>query len=518
MPEVEIRVHPSELENADRHKTLLAKSLRLDPKKIESMVLQRRSIDSRKSPVYVLRYIVNEESDGGAPGLDSFPYQNVSDREEVGIIGFGPAGMFAALKLIELGYKPVIMERGKAVRDRRRDLASLNKEGVVNPDSNYCFGEGGAGTFSDGKLYTRSKKRGDVRRVLEVLVAHGASPDILIDAHPHIGTNKLPQIIQSMRETILDCGGEVMFECKVVDFDVVDDKVRGVEFSDGSKRSFSSVIMATGHSARDIFEIFWKRKWAIEAKQFAMGVRVEHPQGLIDQIQYHCDVRHENLPAAAYSWVQQEFKRGVYSFCMCPGGIICPAATAPGEVVVNGWSPSKRNSPFANSGIVVETRPEDFKAFESFGPLAGMKYQAALEQQMASAGGGKQVAPAMRLTDFIAGKHSADLPDCSYLPGITPAPLDQILPYQIVNRLRSGFADQGRRMKGYISEESVIVAIESRTSSPVKIPRDSASLMHPEIAGLYPCGEGAGYAGGIMSAAIDGEKCAVAVGIRTTHP
>jgi hypothetical protein len=418
--------------------------------------------------------------------------------------------MFAALRLIELGYKPIVLERGKEVRPRRRDLAALNKEGIVNPESNYCFGEGGAGTFSDGKLYTRSTKRGDVRRVLEILVKHGAVRDILIDAHPHIGTNKLPQIIESVRETILAHGGEIHFETRVDDL-IIDEKgMAGVKVNGGTSMEARALILATGHSARDIFVMLQQKGLDIEAKPFALGLRVEHPQPLIDEIRYRVRKRPEALPAASYALVDQVLGRGVYSFCMCPGGIICPASTSEGELVVNGWSPSRRDSPFANSGMVVEVRDEDLAPLAEKGALAGMAFQAMVEQKAFLAGGGKQVAPAQRLTDFLDGKVSQDLPDCSYLPGLNSADLKEVLPASIMERLQSGFRVFGEKMKGYLTREAVVVATESRTSSPIRIPRDKESLMHPQAAGLFPSGEGAGYAGGIMSAAMDGERCAEA--------
>jgi uncharacterized FAD-dependent dehydrogenase len=435
---------------------------------------------------------------------------NVANAKPVIIVGFGPAGIFAALRLIELGMKPIVLERGKDVRARRRDLAVLNKEGIVNPESNYCFGEGGAGTFSDGKLYTRSHKRGDVKKILQILISHGATRDIMIDAHPHIGTNKLPQIIASMRETIEAHGGEVHFEKRVDDIVVRDGQVAGVVLNGGEVVEAQALILATGHSARDIFRLFVEKKWAIEAKPFALGLRVEHPQPLIDSLQYHCEVRPDGLPAAAYALATQAYARGVYSFCMCPGGIICPAATADNELVVNGWSPSKRDSPFANSGMVVEVTPEDWRRFGVDNPLAAMEFQAEVEAQCFVAGGGKQVAPAQRLQDFVSGKSSATLPDCSYLPGLNAANLGEVLPLDIALRLKEGFREFGRKMRGYLTNEAVVVATESRTSAPVRIPRADDTRMHPQVRGLFPCGEGAGYAGGIMSAAMDGERCAEA--------
>lgn len=509
--ETEIRIPPAHLADEDRHLNLVASRLRIPPARIQGIRLIRRSIDARKrSPLYVLRYRVWTDTPMPPEETWDFPLQKVDNAQPVGIVGFGPAGMFAALKLIELGYKPIVLERGKEVRGRRRDLAAINKEGIVNPESNYCFGEGGAGTFSDGKLYTRSHKRGNIQRILEILVRHGATRDILIDAHPHIGTNKLPKLIQSIRATILECGGEVRFNTRVDDFILEGNQLKGVKCAGGEVLKLDALILATGHSARDIFHLFPKNKLDIEYKSFALGLRVEHPQPLIDKIQWNCEVRPDTLPAAPYSLVSQVMGRGVFSFCMCPGGIICPAATAEGEVVVNGWSPSRRDSPYANSGIVVEVKPEDLQPFQSAGEFAGLEFQASVEKAAFRAGGGKQVAPAQRLIDFTNGKTSATLPDCSYLPGLASAELGAVLPKEIYMRLQQGFRDFGKKMKGYLTNDAVVVGVESRTSSPLRIPRDRETLQHPQAAGLFPCGEGAGYAGGIMSAAMDGERCAVA--------
>jgi uncharacterized FAD-dependent dehydrogenase len=438
--------------------------------------------------------------------------------------------LFAALKVIEQGLKPVVWERGKDVRERVKDLKGINVHHVVNPDSNYCFGEGGAGTYSDGKLYTRSKKRGDVQRILELLVGFGAVPEILVEAHPHIGTNKLPKIIAAMRECILSHGGEVHFGHRVVD--VVLEGVGGSEIvqESGAKRRIvglevmkiddavvrkipaKHVILATGHSARDIFELLVRREIAVEAKPLAIGVRVEHPQALIDSIQYSCESRGEYLPAAPYSVVHQVAGRGVYSFCMCPGGVVAPCATNPGEIVTNGWSSSRRARSTANSGIVVELELADFKDYEEeHGPLAAMAFQAEIERKAWEAGGRTQTAPAQRLVDFVEGRVSKDLPKTSYSPGLRSVDLAEVLPDFIVQRLREGFVAFDRKMKGFLTNEAVVHAPETRTSSPVRIPRDEEWLVHPEIEGLYPCGEGAGYAGGIISAAMDGERVAEAV-------
>ena len=469
----------------------------------------KRSIDARQRQVKInlkIHVFINEVFE---PIHFKFPnYQEVTNANPVIIIGAGPAGLFAALKLIEKGVKPIVLERGKDIKSRRRDLAAINKEHIVDEDSNYCFGEGGAGTYSDGKLYTRSKKRGDVQQILELLVLHGASPSILVDAHPHIGTNKLPKIIENIRNTILNHGGEIHFKKRVTDILIKDKKVIGVETLDGKRWETAKIILATGHSARDIFELLHQKGIHIEAKPFALGVRVEHQQQLIDKIQYSCEVRNPYLPPAPYSIVKQVQNRGVYSFCMCPGGIIAPCATSLGEVVTNGWSPSKRNQATSNSGIVVELKMEDFKAFAHRGPLAAMAFQQQIEQTAWVAGGKTQRVPAQLLVDFTKGKQSANIPKTSYQPGTTSVELENVLPKFIYQSLQNGFVQFGNAMKGYLTNEAVVHAPESRTSSPVRIPRDYNTLEHVEITGLYPCGEGAGYAGGIVSAAIDGEKCA----------
>lgn len=513
MPEtIDIFLAPDELHNVEAIRRAAAKKLGIAPKNVPAWRVERRSIDARGREVkFLLRLSFGE----GKTAEESIIWRNVTNAPEVIVVGSGPAGLFAALRLIELGYKPIVLERGKDVRERRRDLAALNKSGEVNPESNYCFGEGGAGTYSDGKLYTRSTKRGDTRRILDRLVAFGASDEILIEVHPHIGTNKLPNIIAAIRDKIRECGGEVRFDSRVTDFRVKENALQAVQINSNEWLSGKAVILATGHSARDIFTLLHQSNIFIEAKPFALGVRVEHPQAIIDRIQYHCPTeRHPNLPAASYALVKQVQDRGVYSFCMCPGGIICPAATDAGEVVVNGWSPSKRNNPYANSGIVVELSPEDFSREvirkDTPTPLLAMEFQAQVERAAFVAGGGKVVAPASRLADFAAGKLSADLPKCSYQPGITPVDMRSVLPKFIHDRLRDGFKLFGKSMHGYLTNEAVIVGVESRTSSPVRIPRQADTLMHPQISGLFPCGEGAGYAGGIMSAAIDGEKCAEA--------
>ena len=510
--EIQLRVN---LIEERKENTLLFKAsqeLGVDKSEISAVKVLRKSIDARKKDIifnYKVAVYINEKVPEKSDYI--FEYKDISNAKEVHIIGFGPAGMYAALRCIELGYKPIVLERGKNVQDRRRDLKAINQDHIVNEDSNYCFGEGGAGTYSDGKLYTRSLKRGDVRRIFENLVFHGATEQILVDAHPHIGTNKLPKIIENIRENILKYGGEIHFESKVTNFKIKNNKLQAIQLKNGKEMAVNSVILATGHSARDIYELLHKKEIALKAKSFAMGVRVEHPQEIIDQIQYHCSgQRDELLPAAAYSLVHQVKNRGVYSFCMCPGGFIVPAATANGEVVVNGMSPSRRNNRFANSGIVVELDIDrDFKKYEQFGALKGLEFQKDLEKTSFFAGGRTQTAPAQRLVDFVDGKLSSVLNDSSYQPGLNSAPLHSLLPKIIGGRLRKGFAAFGQKMHGYYTNEANIIGVESRTSSPVNIPRKE-SLEHTEIEGLFPCGEGGGYAGGIVSAAMDGERCAEA--------
>ncbi|TLP80238.1 NAD(P)/FAD-dependent oxidoreductase [Maribacter sp. ACAM166] len=507
---VQIRLTLEEEALSGSLKKRTAKYLGISENSFQLKVI-RKSIDARK-PLIVFNYKLAVYIDEPAPSNAlSFEYKNVSNAKSIHIVGFGPAGMWAALRCLELGYKPIVLERGKDVKERRRDLKAINQDHLVNGESNYCFGEGGAGTYSDGKLYTRSLKRGDVRRIFESLVFHGATDQILVDAHPHIGTNKLPKIVQNIRETILQCGGEVHFNTKVTDFSIQNNTLKAIILNEKNEMVVDRLILATGHSARDIFELLHKKDVALTAKSFAMGVRVEHPQHIIDSIQYHCSgERNELLPAASYSLVEQVKERGVYSFCMCPGGFIVPAATAPGEVVVNGMSPSKRNNLYANSGIVVEIDVnKDIPKYEKFGALKGLEYQKDLERLAFTSGGRTQTAPAQRLTDFVDGNLSADLNSTSYQPGLNSAPLHSLLPKLLGSRLRQGFKAFGDKMHGYYTSEANIVGVESRTSSPVTIPRDE-QLEHPVIKGLYPCGEGGGYAGGIVSAAMDGERCAEA--------
>lgn len=506
---ITIQLNPAEAANESLIPGFIAAEARVIPKRVTGYKLIKRSIDARKRQVKIILQL-DAYIDEQPPQEETFHtgLQNVANAPHVVIVGAGPAGLFAALKLIELGYKPLILERGKDVRSRRRDLAAINKEGVVNPESNYCFGEGGAGTYSDGKLYTRSNKRGDVPRILQLFHYFGATENILYEAHPHIGTNKLPGIITKMREAIIDCGGEVRFETKLTDILLDGDKVAGVKTESGDTIKCDKVILATGHSARDIFELLHNKGIEVECKPYALGVRIEHPQSIIDSVQYHCDARGEYLPPASYSLVTQQYGRGVFSFCMCPGGIIAPAATNPNEVVVNGWSPSKRNNPYANSGTVVSVNEEDFAKYGFTGPLAGMYYQQMVEQKAYEVGGGKLVAPAQRMVDFVNDKVSGSLPDNSYLPGLHSASIADVLPKEVSAALKKAMEDFGRKMKGYYTNEAVMVATESRTSSPVRIPRDKETLEHTQIKGLYPCAEGAGYAGGIISAAIDGVRCA----------
>ncbi len=516
---ITIKLLPSEAADETSIKNYIARYEGVSSSAITGYIILKHSIDARSRQPWinltVKAYI--HEPFRERETIHFQPKNVARAKQTVIIIGAGPAGLFAALQLIESGIRPLVLERGKDVRARRRDLATLNKEGEVNPESNYCFGEGGAGTYSDGKLYTRSSKRGDIHRILHLFVHFGAAEKILFEAHPHIGTNKLPHIITAMRKCILDCGGAFVFEKKVTDLIIKNDRLTGVITSDGDQFNADAFILATGHSARDIFELLLAKQIKIEAKPFALGVRVEHPQSLIDSTQYHCQLRDPFLPPASYNWVQQVNEKGVFSFCMCPGGIIAPAATSPGELVVNGWSPSKRNNPYANSGIVVSVEEKDALDFLRkekkatalvHSPLLLMHFQQQVEQKAFRAGGGKFVAPALRLTDFGDNKISATLPRCSYGPGVRPASLQEVLPGFIHQRLQQAFKEQGKKMKGYYTREAIVVATESRTSSPVRIPRHPETLQHPQLQNFFPCGEGAGYAGGIVSAAMDGERVA----------
>ena len=525
---IALKLLPHEAASHDIVKDCIALSVGKSIDQISGYFVQKKSIDARGKQAYInltVTAFINEPFQH-RPFVPVY-YPDVSKaKKRVIVIGAGPAGLFAALQFIKQNIQPVILERGKDVRARRRDLAALNKEGIINPDSNYCFGEGGAGTYSDGKLYTRSTKRGNVDGILQTFVQFGADETILYESHPHIGTNKLPQIITAMRQQIEDSGGLFFFEKKVTDFVVTGDIITSVITSDGSSYEAHVVVLATGHSARDMFELLRNKNILIEAKPFALGVRVEHPQSVIDSVQYHQPIRDYNLPPAAYSLVQQVDDKGVFSFCMCPGGIIAPAATSANELVVNGWSPSKRNNPFANSGMVVTTELSDALADASFSkwmkqnkwnandPLLLMHFQQMVEEKAYEQGGGNFVAPAQRLTDFCNNKVSSSLPVCSYVPGLQSTSLQNVLPSFIHKRLQQGFMAFGKKMRGYYTEEAVVVATESRTSSPVRIPRNSETLQHPQIKNLYPCGEGAGYAGGIVSAAIDGERVANAVAVK----
>ncbi|ANH82456.1 FAD-binding protein [Niabella ginsenosidivorans] len=519
---ITLRVPPEEAENASIIHQYISSAINIALGAVKGYTVLKSSIDARgKKPLIQLSLLAYINEPPQKRAVPEIIYKDVHRApRSVIIIGAGPAGLFAALQLLQQGIKPIILERGKAVRERRRDLAAINKLGIMNPESNYCFGEGGAGTYSDGKLYTRSNKRGNVNSILNTFVRFGADEKILYQAHPHIGTNKLPQIITAMREQIVASGGEVHFNKKVTDLIIENDRIKAIKTADGDAFTAGAVILATGHSARDIFHLLHHKKIRIEAKPFALGVRAEHPQALIDQSQYKCPARGQWLPPASYSLVEQVNTHGVFSFCMCPGGIIAPAATDENEIVVNGWSPSKRNNPHANSGIVVQVTEKDVRAIPALkkdygskmnSPLFMLHFQQWVEQAAFKAGGGKLVAPAQRMVDFCTSRISETLPGCSYLPGIHSAPLWEVLPPFVTKALQKAFPLFGQKIKGYYSNDAVIVATESRTSSPVRIPRDSNSLLHPQIKNLYPCGEGAGYAGGIVSAAMDGERVAAAV-------
>ncbi|MDQ2752159.1 MAG: FAD-dependent oxidoreductase [Bacteroidota bacterium] len=522
---ITLKLLPREAENSAIVKEYIAHHAGTSFDSVTGFFIQKKSIDARGRQPFVnisLLAFINE------PFLQRpfipVVYKNVAKpKHKVIIIGAGPAGLFAALQLIQQGIQAIILERGKDVRSRRRDLAVLNKEGIINNNSNYCFGEGGAGTYSDGKLYTRSTKRGNVDGILSTFVQFGAEESILYNSHPHIGTNKLPQIITAMRHQIEDSGGLFLFDKKAIDLIVKNDEIKSVITADNCCYEADAVILATGHSARDVFQLLHNKNIAVEAKPFALGARVEHPQSLIDSIQYHQLKRDEHLPPSSYSLVQQVDDKGVFSFCMCPGGIIAPAATESNALVVNGWSPSKRNNPFANSGVVVTTDVADAVADTAFAqkmdenkwtqnhPLLLMYFQQMVEEKAYNEGGGNFVAPAQRMTDFCANTTSPTLPNCSYVPGVSSASLAAVLPSFIYTRLQKAFVAFGKKMRGYYTDEAIVVATESRTSSPVRIPRNSENLQHPQIKNLYPCGEGAGYAGGIVSAAIDGERVANAV-------
>ena len=518
MKQVQINLTPAAASDETVIRKISATLAGIDQAAISSVRVLKRSVDARKKNIRVnLTVEVFSGEDSAIPAISPFIPVDVTRKREVVIVGAGPAGLFAALRLIELGIRPVIIERGRDVSSRKIDIAKISREQIVDPDSNYCFGEGGAGTYSDGKLYTRSKKRGDNKRVLELLCLHGANENILYEAHPHLGTDKLPEIISNIRKSILDAGGQFFLEMKVTDLLIDGDTIKGVVTSADEKFQSEYVILATGHSARDIYDICRNRGVELEMKPFAMGVRVEHPQELIDRIQYHGNSRGEFLPAASYILARQVDGRGVYSFCMCPGGFIVPSATEQEEVVVNGMSPSGRNSPYANSGIVVEIKPEDLVKYSSFGELAGLEFQKELEREAWKNGGHTQRAPAQRLADFVSGETSGSLPKVSYFPGVTSSPLHNWLPKAIGRRLRDGFRMFGQVMPGYLTNEAVVLGVESRTSSPLRIPRDTEKLHHIRISGLYPCGEGSGYAGGIVSSAVDGMRAAEAIAKRISQ-
>jgi uncharacterized FAD-dependent dehydrogenase len=514
--EFEIKLAPELSYDHNYIRETIIRRHQLNAEEVYSVQVIRRSLDARKKPpVFVLKVKVIFKGEEEIPTNESFQFQYPQLKKRIAVIGFGPAGIFAALQLLENGYLPIVIERGKTVKDRRRDLAEINKSLIVNTESNYCFGEGGAGTYSDGKLYTRSKKRGNVQKVLRTFVEHGATPEIMVNAHPHIGTNKLPGIIENIRETILKHGGIVRFESKLTDFKTVDNRISHIVINGNEELAVDDVILATGHSARDIFNLLNNKNIHIEAKPFALGVRIEHPQSLIDQIQYGLKERGEFLPPASYSLVTQAAGNGVFSFCMCPGGIIAPASTNDHETVVNGWSPSKRNGQFANSGMVVTVNPEHW--LKPFGnhALSALNFQADVERKAFDVFNSIH-APAQRVEDFIQSKKSRDLPKCSYLPGIGSSDLSTVLPPFIDRSLREGLVQFGKKMKGYRTNEAVLVGVESRTSSPVRIPRDKEKHNHTQLVNLYPCGEGAGYAGGIMSAALDGMACAEAIHVSYT--
>ena len=507
--QIEIIVPPEKIHEEGFLRYIASIRLGVRPSDISKIVPIRRSMDARGDPIY---RILADVYIGEAPpeARPAYIYNPVNKKKKVIVVGFGSAGMFAALHLIELGIMPIVLERGKDVQTRRRDLRSLMREQIVNPDSNYCFGEGGAGTYSDGKLYTRAVKRGNVSKILEVFVQHGAHPDITVDTHPHIGSNKLPKIIAAMRNTVLNAGGEIHYSSRVTDFIIKNNKLKGVVVNSKEEYLADAVILATGHSARDIYYLLQKNKIKIEAKPFAMGVRIEHPQPLINEIQYHMKIKPESLPAATYNLSTNIDGTGVYSFCMCPGGIIVPAMTAPDEIVVNGMSMSRRDSPYANSGLVVEIKENEWDNNE-IPEFRALKLQQEIEQLAFRLAGSSLSAPAQRANDFVEGKFSQTLPKTSYIPGITSARLDEELPPFIVKKLKKALKEFSRRMRGYLSDEAVLVGVESRTSSPIRVPRDKETFMHVEVNGLFPCGEGAGYAGGIVSSALDGENCADAV-------
>jgi uncharacterized FAD-dependent dehydrogenase len=504
---IEIIISPEEAADNDAIKSIAAQKLDIAIDEISDVRIERKSIDARSREPKINLLISVFCGEKPTPLKADFNYHNVTNKQEVLIVGSGPAGLFAALRLIELGLKPIILERGKNISRRKRDIAAMIRGKTVHSESNYCYGEGGAGTFSDGKLYTRSNKRGNIYGILQRFHFHGAQDEILYEAHPHIGTDRLPEIVKNMSKTIVECGGEIYFDSKVDDIIISNKKVSGVKCANGNIYTANTVILAAGHSARDIYELLDRKNIQIQAKNFAVGVRVEHPQPLIDFIQYHRPTSRKFLPAASYTLTAQVQERGVYSFCMCPGGYIVPASTNVNEIVVNGMSSSRRHTAFANSGIVVETRIEDLKEFEQYENLCGLRFQQQIEKAAFDNGGGGQIAPAQRLTDFVNSKYSSSLPDCSYLIGLQSSPLHEWLPNTVSKRLQEAFMIFNKKKRGFLTGEALIVGVESRSSSPIRIPRNE-NMQHVDIEGLYVCGEGAGYSGGITSSAMDGEKCA----------
>jgi uncharacterized protein len=506
---VTLSLTPSDAAEEKVYKQIISGKLGIDQARITFLRILRKSIDARHRDINInlsVQVFIDENPE--IPQKKETAYPNVENKDPVIIVGAGPAGLFAALKLIRLGFKPLLFERGKEVSERKKDVALISQKHILNPESNYCFGEGGAGTFSDGKLYTRSNKRGNIQEIFNTFHDHGAPDEILYEAHPHIGTDKLPEVIKQIRQTIVKSGGEIHFSTKVDDLVIESGVIIGIKTHLGDMVKSKSVILATGHSARDVYRMLYTNNVALESKNFAAGIRVEHPQGLIDEIQYHGTMRGKYLPAASYSFAENIMGRGVFSFCMCPGGFIVPSATASNQVVVNGMSPSKRNSPYANSGIVAEVRSEDLSGFREHGVLAGLVFQEFIENMAWQNGGRTQTAPAQRLSDFVKGRMSSSLPEVSYFPGVVSSPVHHWLPEFIAAPLREGFKKLDQKMRGFLTNEAVVVGVESRTSSPVRIPRNKDTYQHISITGLFPCGEGSGYAGGITSSAMDGQNAA----------